>query len=108
MINITIYINKSNNYVGFKAHGHAGMAESGQDIVCAAASVLMINTINAIDEFTEDAFSSLSDETDATIEFTMNGKPSRDTDLLLKTMVLGLRTIAQDYKKYINLKFEEV
>ncbi len=108
MINITIYINKSNNHVGFKSYGHAGYADSGQDIVCAAASVLMINTINAIDEFTEDAFSSLSDETEATMEFTLDCKPSLETDLLLKTMVLGLRAMKENYKPYINLTFEEV
>ncbi len=95
--------------MGFRAHGHAEMAEAGQDIVCAAASVLMINTINAIDEYTEDAFTSVSDDTDATLEFMMkSNKLSQDADLLLKTMVLGLRAIAQDYKEYINLKFEEV
>ena len=38
--------------------GHAGYAEPGQDIVCAAVSALVINTINAIEAFTEDDFAS--------------------------------------------------
>ncbi len=108
MINITIYINNLDNHLGFSATGHAGFAESGQDIVCAAVSVLMINTINAIDEFTEDAFSSLEDEEDGTLVFNLNSTPSLETDLLLKTMVLGLRAIEENYKPYINLIFEEV
>ncbi|MFQ9344856.1 MAG: ribosomal-processing cysteine protease Prp [Coprococcus sp.] len=31
---------KSINVSGFRAHGHAGFSEDGQDIVCAAVSVL--------------------------------------------------------------------
>ena len=30
------------------------MHEEGQDIVCAAVSVLVINTVNAIEQFTDD------------------------------------------------------
>ena len=54
--------NKKNEYVGFKAVGHAGYGEAGEDIVCAAISVLTINTINAIDAYTNKVFSSVTSE----------------------------------------------
>ena len=42
---ITITVKKRNgNYLEFVSKGHAGYAEEGQDIVCAAVSVLVINT----------------------------------------------------------------
>ena len=47
---------------GFQTEGHAEYADPGQDIVCAAVSVLIINTMNAIELYTEDAFSVFSDE----------------------------------------------
>ena len=50
MIRVTIYQNEKKECAGFLAKGHAGFSEAGQDIVCAAASVLMINTVNAIEE----------------------------------------------------------
>ena len=47
---------RNDNYVicGFKLSGHAGFAEEGSDIVCSAVSMLVINTINCIEEFTEE------------------------------------------------------
>ena len=53
MIHVTIFQNKYKECVGFQTEGHAEYASPGQDIVCAAASILVINTINAIEEFTE-------------------------------------------------------
>ena len=40
MFHVTVYENKKKEYVGFQTEGHAGYAEAGQDIVCAAASDL--------------------------------------------------------------------
>ena len=62
MIRVTIYKNEKHQCVGFKAHGHAGFSEEGQDIVCAAVSVLTINTLNAIEKFADDRTSLVSDE----------------------------------------------
>ena len=46
---ITVEIRKSNGeYVGFSSKGHAGYADEGYDIICAAVSVLTVNTINSI------------------------------------------------------------
>ena len=61
MITITVKKRKG-SYLDFLSKGHAGYAEEGQDIVCAAASILVINTINAIEEFTEDDASLISED----------------------------------------------
>ena len=54
---ITITVKKRNDtYIEFRIKGHAGYAEEGQDIVCAAVSVLIINTVNSLETFTEDKF----------------------------------------------------
>ena len=47
MIDVTLFQNDSGDYVGFRMTGHAEYAEYGSDIVCAAVSVLVINTINS-------------------------------------------------------------
>ena len=112
MIKVTIYHNEKNECVGFKAYGHAGQNESGQDIVCAAASILMINTVNAIEQFTKDRFSLVSDETDGSMECVLPAgeHPSKEAELLLKTMVQGLTAMEddEDYTQYIDIIFEEV
>ena len=53
MINITVKKRKG-SYLDFLSKGHAGYAEEGQDIVCAAVSALIITTVNSLDAFTEE------------------------------------------------------
>ena len=110
MIHVTIYKNDRHECMGFHAAGHAGMAEAGQDIVCAAASMLIINTLNALERYTEDLSSVVSDDDDGVIDFRLSKRPTHDADLLLKTLILGLEDMAcnDDYCEYISVDFEEV
>ena len=55
MINVTIY-QKENKICAFEISGHAGYAPAGEDIVCAAVTVLSFNTVNAIEAFTDVPF----------------------------------------------------
>ena len=96
MIHVTIFQNKYKECVGFQTEGHAEYANPGQDIVCAAASILVINTINAIEEFTEDAFT--CDCKDGMIEsWEFTSDVSAGTDLLMDALMLGLRNIVKSY-----------
>ena len=110
MIDVIIYKNENNECVGFDAAGHAEFAEPGNDIVCAAVSVLTINTINAIEKFTKTVCSLYNDEESGTLSYRISGRPSKEAALLLETMILGLQDMAddEDYEDYIDLTFEEV
>ena len=76
--------------------------------MCAAISVLTINTINAIEAFTEEKFSVASDEEEGYIEYRVSDRPLKETTLLLNAMILGLEDVAKNYEKYIDFTFEEV
>lgn len=110
MINVTIYKNEKHACMGFNAINHAGYAEEGQDIVCAGASALMINAVNAIDRFTEDETTMVSNDEEALIDFRLKRAPSHDAELLLNAMILGIEELAgdKDYEDYITITFEEV
>lgn len=114
MIKVTVYKTDKHEYAGFDAQGHAGFSDDGMDIVCAAVSVLIINTLNAIDKYTTDEISVVSDDSDVQglIEFRFTGdaKPTHDAKLLLNTMILGLQEIEEDsdYEPYIDIIFKEV
>ena len=56
MITVTV-TKKNNSYTEFTSQGHAGYAEEGQDIICAAVSVLVINTVNSLETLTHDQIS---------------------------------------------------
>ncbi len=62
------------------------MQISGQDIVCAAASVLIINTMNAIERLYEIRHFVFSDEETAEWNFVASeGNPSQEAALLLES-----------------------
>ena len=105
MIKVTIYKTDGHKYAGFDISGHAGYDESGNDVVCAAVSAIVINTINSIERFTEDETSSVSDEESGTIEFRFGKIPSHDASLLLDSMILGLEDIedSSEYESYIDI-----
>lgn len=110
MTEITIYRDAGKSCLGFRMSGHAGYKEHGEDIVCSAISILAINTMNAIEKFTGLSYTRDTDELCGIIDYRISGAPSKETDLLLNTMILGLKTIAEDevYADYINLEYEEV
>lgn len=104
MIRVSIYKNAEDLITGFQLSGHALFANHGSDIVCAAVSVLVINTINSIESFTSDQFRVEQDEKNGFMEFHVVSPISSNTNLLLDSLALGLQGIANDYsEKYIKL-----
>lgn len=104
MINVSIYKNAENLITGFKVSGHADFSEYGSDIVCAAVSALVINTINSIENFTSDKFHLEEDEKKGIMEFHVVSPFSSNTNLLLSSLALGLQGISEDYTdKYVRL-----
>ncbi len=108
MISVIITRDK-NSYRGVSISGHAGYADSGQDIVCAAVSVLVLNTFNSIEMFTQDEFESQVQEDGGYITMNFPGVVSDNTKLLLDSMSLGLDEIQKQYgDEYISLQYKEV
>ena len=109
MIDVKILTDSEGGYTGFTMHGHAEYAEYGQDIVCAAVSALVINTMNSVEAFTEDAFSHAIHEKEDEVSFQITSHPvSASSELLLKSLVLGLQAIESEYgKKHVHVYFEK-
>lgn len=107
----TVIYKHGSDYTGFSIEGHSGFADAGEDIVCAAVSILGINTANAITELAPDgaAASIVSDEETALLSLRMPGKPGNETQLLIKALELGIRSVIEQYgNDYISLNIEEV
>ena len=106
MIKVTVY-KESGDYRGFTCEGHAGYAEEGYDIICAAVSALTVNAVNSIERFTGDAVTASSEH--GFLRCTLSGSVSERTVLLLDSMISGLQDIQQTYgNEYIRLTFKEV
>ena len=105
---ITVTVKKKNNsYTEFTSRGHAGYAEEGQDIICAAVSVLVINTVNSLETLTHDRIS--VEENDGYVSFSFIEPVSVGGTLLMDSLVLGLTEIENSYSnKYLKEKGREV
>ena len=107
MISITIF-EADHQYKGFLCKGHAGYAEEGYDIICAAVSVMTVNTINSLEQFTEDEMEVEQAPDGGYLKLMMSGKLSKEADLLMKSLVLGLQTIEESYgSEFVKMQIQE-
>lgn len=110
MTKITIHKNRSGDYLDFICEGHTGFANRGEDIVCAAISVLVINTINSLEELTKEPIRVETDEAAGKIRCIFKEHPLRETSqVLMDSLTLGLQQIQSQYgSKHCKLTVEEV
>ena len=110
MTQITFHKTTVGEYKGFTCDGHAGFADYGEDIVCAAISVLVINAINSLEQITGEQMQVETDEDAGTIRCRFVNQPLKETSkALMDSLVLGLTQIEKQYgKNYCKLTFEEV
>ncbi|AGC67539.1 hypothetical protein Cst_c05170 [Thermoclostridium stercorarium subsp. stercorarium DSM 8532] len=109
MIKAVIYHNKDGKIKGFKVKGHAGFGTAGNDIVCAAVSAVVYTALGGLDELAGFRnFVERDGYMECHVPDGLNETESYIADIILKTMVIGLRQIEADYSEYIQLRFKEV
>lgn len=101
-----IYRNSNNEIYRYKILNHT------DSIVCAAISILVLNTANSIEEFTDVAFNYDFDEKDGLFDLEIpsikSGEHNHDVNLLLNSLILGLIGIRMQYPKNIKIIDKEV
>jgi len=105
------FVRRKGKVVSFKIKGHAQPKEKQLDVdlICNSISVISQTTVIGIEEVLkikvkyviDDGFLNLNLE-DQTIE------DIERCQVLLETMILGLKSIEITYKKYIKVEIEEV
>lgn len=104
----TIVIFKSkDSYKGLTCMGHADFKRSGSDIVCASISVLVINTLNSIEELAKESIIVESDEKKGYIECHFPDEINDQTKLLMDSLVMGLKKIEQNYGRQKKAFFKK-
>ena len=110
---VDIFRDQEGRYLGFECCGHADDdAEEGEDIICAAISMLTINTINSLETLTDADFTCAQAAEElggGWLSCRFGTPPDEKAALLVDSMVLGLKTVRDTYGgEYlvINLKEE--
>lgn len=93
-----IEINHENGRITIS--GHAGYAENGKDIVCAAVSALTETFIASVEELTADELKAVTEPGNAIIEYK---ELSKRATVLLSSFFIGLNMIAATYPDHIKI-----
>ena len=89
--------------------GHAEYGDSGEDIVCAAISALVINTANSLEALAAIKPVMVANQEEGLLDLRWKADTNEKMQLLMDSLVLGLTEIMNQYgKTYIDLTFEEV
>lgn len=109
MIKVIVSVDKNGDYKSIEFSGHALFADYGKDVVCAAVSILALNTLNSIEVLCGDEFESKENPEKGYLRADFKSKLSNKADLLMKSLMLGLDGISYEYgKKFITILRQEV
>ena len=109
MIKVNIKKEQSGRIQSFEMSGHANFDVHGKDLVCAGASAVSFGALNAIFKLTKGT-PTIDQGTDGgylKAVFSEAEIASDDIQLILKTMIVSLQTIEQDYGQHIKIIFNE-
>ncbi|MDO4357064.1 MAG: ribosomal-processing cysteine protease Prp [Clostridia bacterium] len=111
MTTVTLFTRNDGEILGFAAKGHAGYADAGEDIVCAAISALTQATEYGLTEVVRVPVERRLNEkrADYAVELSDSADPAarRQAQILLKTLSGSLQAIANDYPRHIRIIFQE-
>ena len=87
--------------------GHAGYADAGADIVCAAISVLTSTCVNALESVAGVQPVTRQDEREALMELrlpaNLTEQQAHDAQIVLGAVLQGLSDLQREYPKYIRI-----
>lgn len=102
MTSVTLYRAADGRLSGFECRGHAGYAQTGSDIVCAAVSVLSTTCVNAL-ESVAGVKPQLIVRDGLMKAVVPEDQMTHDAQVILRTFEQGIRDVASSYPKYIHI-----
>ncbi len=115
MIKVKIFKNDLGHIVKYNVSGHANYKTHGEDIVCSAVSVLSYTGLNALIELCglnkDEIIYTIDDDSgylDVNLPKIMDNEILEKTEIVLKTLELGIKSVIESYPKYVTLEYREV
>ncbi|MCQ2373980.1 MAG: ribosomal-processing cysteine protease Prp [Phascolarctobacterium sp.] len=104
MIKVEVKQNEQGMIIGYKVSGHAGYAEEGEDIICSAISALTQAPLMGLERHLKLKPVYTVDQKTGILEVALNSAPNDLTEAILRTMLLGVASIANQCPKYVRIK----
>ena len=114
MTTIVIQKDKNQQYREVLCMGHAEFAKKHlfykePDVLCASISVLVLNTLNSLEELAGESLQVVTNEETGFIKCDFENSLQEKSVFLLDAMVFGLQQLSEKYgEQYLQVKFEEV
>lgn len=110
MVSFSIKRDRNNRINGFTCSGHAGYAEKGTDIVCAAVSALTQSAILALERLVGVDLKLKADSKTGFLDCVWENIPQKteQSELIIGMVALGLREIQKQYPDHLNVDEVEV
>ena len=109
MITAVLY-REGGNLTGCRLEGHSGWADSGRDIVCAAASILGCTCVNALESVCGVVPENVEvGEEEGILNFDLpEAAPEKDqkAQVLMQALEQGLKDLTEQYPKYVKLSIK--
>lgn len=108
MIRVTFWRDRDGDLRGFRVTGHAGYGPKGGDIVCAAVSALAQTAVLSLQDQVEGEPEVVISDGDLRCRLPADLSPTgaRTAGIILRTIEVGLNTIAADYKRYVQVEYK--
>ena len=103
---------KNDNIICVECSNHTGFANFGKDIVCAGISSITQTAVLGVKELTNLKHSFKIDEKMGYLKLELIDIENESVDfknaqIILKTMLLGVKNLQEQYPKYIKLEDKE-
>ena len=112
MIYVTIQESLDEEIRALEVRGHAGYAEHGQDIVCAAVSAVTIGAVNSIENLLGIDLEVTADEEQGLLQWEVPKLQEEATNLqlqlLMRMTIETLQMIEKEYTNFIKIKIESI
>ena len=108
MITAVLFLDKG-NLTGCRLEGHSGWAESGRDIVCAAASILGCTCVNALESVCG-VVPEVTQNDEGILTFNlprMTEKENEKAQILMGALRQGLEDLTAEYPQNVTLSIIE-
>jgi len=102
MVTLKVECDKKTGFiVGYKVEGHVGLEKAGKDIICAAVSVMtqipILSLEKQLNRHPQYSF-------DDGVLMVKLDKVDDLSQLLLRSMVLGMEDLSRKYPKYVRIE----
>ncbi len=110
MTTVEIYRDADKKIIEYKVYGHSGYAKVGKDIVCAAVSSIMQTAALGLGKVAkiEVKYTIKESYFECLLPQNLDCHKREQADIILETMIIGVKSFEEQYRKYIRIVELEV